>query len=66
MAAQAGEDDGESFVEFGGTVVGGQGGGEGTEPGELGDGQPVESKAEQVVGLVGVLDLSCSSCRTWP
>ena len=47
----------ESFVELGGAVVGGQGGGEGAEPGELGDGQPVESEAEQVVGLVGVLDL---------
>ena len=57
MAAQAGEDDGESFVELGGTVVGGQGGGEGAEPGELGDGQAVQPEAEQVIGLVGVLDL---------
>ena len=57
MAAQAGQDDGESFVEFDGAVVGGQGGRKGTEPGEMGDGQPVQSEAAQVVGLVGVQDL---------
>jgi hypothetical protein len=51
LAAQAGEDDDESFVEFGGAVLGGQGGGEGPEPREQGDGQPVESEAQQVVGL---------------
>ncbi len=38
LAAEAGEHDGESFVEFGGAVVGGQDGGEGAQPGELGDG----------------------------
>ena len=38
LAAQARDDDVESFVEFGGAVVGGQDGGEGAQPGELGDG----------------------------
>ena len=38
LAAQARDDDVQSFVEFGGAVVGGQDGGEGAQPGELGDG----------------------------
>ena len=46
LAAEAGEHDGESFVEFGGAVVGGQDGGEGAQPGKLGDGQPVQPEAE--------------------
>ena len=36
LAAQAGEHDAQSLVEFGGAVVGGQHGGQGAEPGELG------------------------------
>ncbi len=56
LAAEPGEHDGESFVEFGGAVVGGQDGGEGAQPGELGDGQPVQPEAEHVVGLVGIVD----------
>ena len=57
LAAQPGDDDVESFVEFGGAVVGGQDGGQGAQPGELGDGQAMQSEAEQVVGFVGIGDL---------
>ena len=57
MAAEAGDDDGEAFVEFGGAVVGGQDGSEGAQARELGDGEAVQSEAEHVVDLVGVVDL---------
>jgi hypothetical protein len=43
------------LVEVGGAVVAGQFGGEGAEVGELGAGQLVQSEAQQVVGLFGVV-----------
>ena len=53
---QAGQQDVEASLEFGGAVVGGQDGGEASEQRELADRQPVQAQAQQVVGLVGVLD----------
>ena len=38
LAAEAGDDDGESFVEFGDAVVAGQDGGQGAQARELRDG----------------------------
>src|SRR6202050_2666771 len=55
-ADQSGEQDVESAFEFGGAVVGGQGGGEAAQQGEVADRQPVQAEPEQVVGLVGFLD----------
>ena len=53
---QAGEEDVEAAFEFGGAVVGGQGGGEAAQQGEFADRQPVQAQPQQVVGLVRVLD----------
>ena len=53
---QPGEQDVEAAFEFGGAVVGGQGGGEAAEQGEFADRQQVQAEPQQVVGLVGVLD----------
>ena len=51
---QAGEEDVEAAFEFGGSVVGGQDGGESAQQRELGDREPVQAEPEQVVGLVGI------------
>jgi hypothetical protein len=40
--------------EFGGSVVGGQDGGQAAQQGELGDREPVQAEPEQAVGLVGI------------
>ena len=53
---EPGEEDVEAAFEFGGAVVGGQGGGEAAQQGEFADRQPVQAEPQQVVGLVGVLD----------
>jgi hypothetical protein len=53
---EAGEEDVEAALEFGGAVVGGQDGGEAAEQGEFADRQPVQAQPQQVVGLVRVLD----------
>ena len=53
---EAGEEDVEAALEFGGAVVGGQGGGEAAQQGEFADRQPVQAQPQQVVGLVRVLD----------
>ena len=48
---QAGEQQIEAAVEFGGAVVGGQGGCQRTQDGEFGDREPVQTEAEYVVGF---------------
>ena len=53
---QSGQEDVKAAFEFGGTVVGGQDGGEAAEQGELADRQPVQAQPQQVVGLVRVID----------
>ena len=62
----AGKEDVEAAFEFGGAVVGGQGGGEAAEQGEFADRQPVQAQPQQVVGLVWVVDEFLSSLSTWP
>jgi hypothetical protein len=62
---QAGEQDVKAAFEFGGAVVG-QDGGAAAQQGEFADRQPVQPEPEQVVGLVGVVDEFLSSLRTWP
>jgi hypothetical protein len=54
--SQAGQEDVEAPFEFGGAVVGGQDGSEAAEQREFADRQPVQAQAQQVVGLVRVLD----------
>ena len=53
---QAGQEDVEAALEFGGAVVGGQDGGEAAQQREFADRQPVQAQPQQVVGLVRVLD----------
>jgi len=53
---EAREQDVEAALEFGGAVVGGQGGGEAAQQGEFADRQPVQAQPQQVVGLIWVLD----------
>ena len=53
---QAGQQQIEAAVEFGGAVVGGQGGGQCTQDGEFGDREPVQTEAEYVIGFLGTLD----------
>src|SRR5580658_702513 len=53
---QSCEQDVESAFELGGAVVGGQGGGEAAQQGEVADRQPVQAEPEQVVGFFGFLD----------
>ena len=48
---QAGQQQIEEAVEFGGAVVAGQGGCQCTQDGEFGDRQPVQTEPEYVVGL---------------
>ena len=57
LAVEPGEHDVESLVEFGGSVVGGQFGGEAAEQRKLPWWQAVEAEAQQVVLLVGVDDM---------
>jgi hypothetical protein len=54
--AQSAEEDVEAAFEFGSSVVAGEIGGKAAEDGKFADRQPVQAKAEHVVGLVGVLD----------
>ena len=53
---QAGQQQIEAAVEFGGAVVGGQGGCQRTQNGEFGDRQAVQTEADYVVGFLGSLD----------
>ena len=66
VAFEAGEQNVESLVEFGCSVVVGELGGEAAEEGELPRRQVVEAEAEQVVGLVGVDEECWSSVRMCP
>src|SRR4029077_13146795 len=56
QVSEAGEEDVEAALEFGGAVVRGQDGGEAAQQGEFADRQPVQAQPQQVVGLVRVLD----------
>jgi len=44
------------LLEVGGSVVAGEFGGHGAYPGEFAGSEAVQAEAEQVVGLVGVID----------
>jgi hypothetical protein len=54
--AQSAEEDVEAAFKFGGSVVAGEVGGELAEKRKFADRQAVQAEAEQVVGLIGVLD----------
>jgi hypothetical protein len=63
---QAGDHQCDALLEVGGSVVAGELGGHGAYPGEFAAGEAVQAEPEQVVGLVGVVDDSCSSSRMCP
>jgi len=56
VGLQAGDHQCDALLEVGGSVVAGEFGGHGAYPGEFAGSEAVQAEAEQVVGLVGVID----------
>jgi len=63
---QAGQQQIEEPVEFGGAVVGGEGTCGCAQLGEFGDRVPVQTEREDVIVFLGPSMTSCNSLRMWP